>query len=386
MERKEHRSGKCQRNEPEGLDITLKDEGVKKAFKDAGCWRFCKKLQGGHAQVTKEFALNFTGLNSKVAMLEISVSPEAIAAVTEIPRGQEEWFKNFKFDRNPCKEFLKEAYVNEDYTKAVPRFYLKEHYALLITCIQKYLTCEGRYNKVYPYHFKLLLHFTRKVSIDIPFYLFRSLSKMCDKVQLRKEDCETSLFHHGLIKLLILDSLLKIGRDWNSFIFMVGFQSKTGLTPQPAREFTIAELQRDARAKKKTKSQPPKLVKPLVIQEQPQQSTREKIQGKKTVPQANKPEEISRVRTRSQHNKEKGKAIAVEESPVSKASLNDLLQAIELEKSKPIEIDLTQSPQVKVKKTKASKRLKFDEPAQEFFFKPRKIKCKLFCYLCMPSL
>ena len=106
-----------------------------KAFKDAGCWRFCKKLQGGHAQVTKEFALNFTGLNSKVAMLEISVSPEAIAVVTEIPRGQEEWFKNFKLDRNPCKEFLKEAYVNEDYTKAVPRYYLKEHYALLLTCI-----------------------------------------------------------------------------------------------------------------------------------------------------------------------------------------------------------------------------------------------------------
>ena len=213
MERKEHRSGKCQRTEPEGLDIALRDEGVKKAFKDAGCWNFCKKLQGGHAQVTKEFALNFTRLNSKIAMLEVKVSPEAISAVTEIPRGREEWFKNFKFDMNPCKEFLKEAYVNEDLTKEVPRNYVKEHYALLLTCIQKYLTCEGRYNKVYSYHFKLLLHFTGKVSIDIPFYLFRSLSKMCDKVQLRKEDCETSLFHHGLIKLLVLDGLQKIGRD-----------------------------------------------------------------------------------------------------------------------------------------------------------------------------
>ena len=40
-----------------------------------GAKDFCKKLQGGNAQVTKEFVLNFTGLNSKVAMLEISVSP-----------------------------------------------------------------------------------------------------------------------------------------------------------------------------------------------------------------------------------------------------------------------------------------------------------------------
>ena len=37
MEKKEHWSGRCQRAEPEGLDLTLRDEGVKKAFKDAGC-------------------------------------------------------------------------------------------------------------------------------------------------------------------------------------------------------------------------------------------------------------------------------------------------------------------------------------------------------------
>lgn len=378
MERKEHRSGKCQRTEPEGLDIALRDEGVKKAFKDAGCWNFCKKLQGGHAQVTKEFALNFTGLNSKIAMLEVQVSPEAISAITEIPRGQQEWFKNFKFDMNPCKEFLKEAYVNEDLTKAVPRNYVKEHYALLLTCIQKYLTCEGRYNKVYSYHFKLLLHFTGKVSIDIPFYLFRSLSKMCDKVQLRKEDCETSLFHHGLIKLLVLDGLQKIGRDWNSFIFMAGFQSKIGLTPQPVkeqpvRELTIAELQKEARAKKKTKSQLREPVKPLIIKEQPQQSTKEKAQDKKTVPETSRSEAVSRVRTRSQINKEKGKEIAVEESPVSKASLNDLLQAIEFEQIEPVHIDLTQSSPESTKKSKASKRLKFDEPSEEFIFKPRRL-------------
>ena len=47
MEKKEHRSGKPLRIEPKDLDITLRDEGVKKAFQNAGCWNFCKKLQGG---------------------------------------------------------------------------------------------------------------------------------------------------------------------------------------------------------------------------------------------------------------------------------------------------------------------------------------------------
>ena len=382
MEKKEHRSGRCQRKEPEGLDLALRDEGVRKAFKDAGCWNFCEKLKGGHAQVTKEFALNFIGLNSKVSMLEIQVSPEVIANVTEIPRGGQEWFKNFKFDMNPCKEFLKEAYVNEDLTKAVPRSYVKEHYAILLTCIQKYLTCEGRYNKVYSYHFKLLLHFTGKASIDIPFYLFRSLSKMCDKVQLKKDDCETSLFHHGLVKLLVLDGLQKIGRDWDSFIFMAGFQSKTGLTPQPVREREesveepiIAELRKEARDKKKTKSQLKKSVKPLVIKKPPQPSSKEKVKHKRDVPGSSGSDRVSRVKTRSQISKEKGKSVAVEESPISKASLSDLLEAIEFERAEPVHIepmhiDLTQSSPESTKKSKASKRLRFDEPGEEFVFKP----------------
>ena len=94
-------------------------------------------------------------------------------------------------------------------------------------------------------------------------------------------------------------------------------------------------------------------MKPLIIQEQPQKSTKGKTQDKKTVPETSRSEAVSRVRTRSQINKEKGKDIAVEESPVSKAILKDLLQAIEFEQSEPVHIDLTQSSPEGAKKSKA---------------------------------
>ena len=81
-ERKDHRSGRFLRNEPEGLDIILKNNEVEQAFKQVGYWRFCEKLQGGHMQVTREFALNFIGLNSKVGVLEFPISPEVIYTVT----------------------------------------------------------------------------------------------------------------------------------------------------------------------------------------------------------------------------------------------------------------------------------------------------------------
>lgn len=68
-ERKNHKSGQCFRVEPEGLDVLMRNREVEHAFKQVGCWRFCEKLQGGHIQVTKDFAFNFTGLNSRVGVL-----------------------------------------------------------------------------------------------------------------------------------------------------------------------------------------------------------------------------------------------------------------------------------------------------------------------------
>lgn len=87
-ERKNHRSGHYLRTEPERIEDLTKYKSVEEAFKKAGCWKFCEKLQGGHNQVTKEFALHFTGLNIKVGLLNLTISPEIISLVTEIPRGE----------------------------------------------------------------------------------------------------------------------------------------------------------------------------------------------------------------------------------------------------------------------------------------------------------
>lgn len=85
----------------------------------------------------------------------------------------------------------------------------------------------------------------------------------------------------------------------------------------------------------------------------------------------------TRIRTRSQLSKEKGKSIAVEDSPMSKASLKDLLEAIDFEQAtsvhvEPMPIDLTQSSPDSSKKSKTSKRLRFEESGKEFMVKPRR--------------
>ena len=82
-EKRNHRSGHCLRTEPGGLEALTRDKSVEEAFKKVGCWRFCEKLQGGHNQVTKEFAMNFTGSNTKVGFLNLPISPEVILAIIE---------------------------------------------------------------------------------------------------------------------------------------------------------------------------------------------------------------------------------------------------------------------------------------------------------------
>ena len=213
-EKKNHRSGHCLRTEFEIAEALANDKSVVEAFKKTGCWKFCEKFQGGHSQVTKEFALHFTSSNTKIGILNLSITPETIALVTKIRRGKYRWFKGFIFDMQTCKVFLKPEFAEIDLTNAIPRSYIEDTYANLLFNIRRYFTSEGRYHKVYSYHFKLLLHFTGMISLDFPFFLYRSIAKMAAKVQMKSQGCETSLFHHGLIKLIVLHELQRIKREW----------------------------------------------------------------------------------------------------------------------------------------------------------------------------
>lgn len=76
--------------------------------------------------------------------------------------------------------------------------------------IHKYFTCEGRFNMMYQYPFIFLFHFIGQQPLAIPFYLFRSLGKMVDKFQAKRDASDTSVFPHGLIKLLMVEELNRL--------------------------------------------------------------------------------------------------------------------------------------------------------------------------------
>jgi hypothetical protein len=107
-----------------------------------------------------------------------------------------------------------------------------EGFDKMLKVIQRYFTCEGRFNMIYQYHIRLLLHFTGKDAMNLPFYLFRSIGKMSDRVQAKSKAVDTSVFHSGLIKMLVMDELRKRNMEWEEFITSSHFQLNIAPTPQ----------------------------------------------------------------------------------------------------------------------------------------------------------
>ena len=102
--------------------------------------------------------------------------------------------------------------------------------ATIIEPILVYITCEGRYNRVMIYHFKLMNHFTSRKPLKLPFYLHKSLTKMAHQVKAQPTKITARLSHHGLIQLIVQELLQRRNIAWAYFLFWNEFE--IGLQPE----------------------------------------------------------------------------------------------------------------------------------------------------------
>jgi len=88
-----------------------------------------------------------------------------------------------------------------------------------------FITCEGRFSIIYLYHIKLLQHLRDDIEINMPYYLLQSISKMAKGVQKQEKDMEKSLYHHGLIKMIITHEFRKQSLSWKQVLIDSGFET-----------------------------------------------------------------------------------------------------------------------------------------------------------------
>jgi hypothetical protein len=204
-------------------------------FKEAGCYRYCEKLQGYHQGVAEAFARSFDGEKVTLGPMVMQIDEASVAATTEMPGQGERWFKTTVTKDIEFKSYLKPEFQNIIWQKDVPRSYLEEKWQHFLKAIQVYITCEGRYGRVMLYHFKLMNHFTGKCPLNLPHYLHRSLTKMSHQVQAKPDNVHSRIFHHGMIKLIILEELRRRDKTWDFLLFWGEFeqevQPKKGGTP-----------------------------------------------------------------------------------------------------------------------------------------------------------
>jgi hypothetical protein len=195
-------------------------------FKDAGCYNFCKKLQSFHQQVAEAFALNFDGKKAIIGRDEFEIDEALIAEVTELPTTGEKWFKTTVIKNVEFRTYLKPEHRGLIWKKDIPVSFLEEKWQQLLKAIMVYITCEGRYNRVMIYHFKLINHLTGRNPLNLPYFLHRSLSKMAHQVKAKPNQVAGRLSHHSLIKLLVCELLQRRGKEWNYFLFWNDFQTE----------------------------------------------------------------------------------------------------------------------------------------------------------------
>ena len=104
---------------------------------------------------------------------------------------------------------------------------IKPCWKIPLEMVQNYITCDGRYDRVLKFHLRLLMHLSGSLQLNLPLYLLKSLQKIISWVQGHPEHTARSVYHQGLIKLLIFSQLHREGPTWETLLIELGLEENT---------------------------------------------------------------------------------------------------------------------------------------------------------------
>ena len=156
--------------------------------------------------------------------LKIDLTRELIVEATGIPDEGEYWFKKVPFTFDSQRHLLPN--VVADWGKGLHIQKFKPKWREPIKIMQIYITCEERFSFVFKYHCIFLQHLNHEAKMSIPLFFLKSLQNISSRVNEHQDHTKQSIFHHGLIKLIISTVLRKKENTWYYFLFWSGFQSE----------------------------------------------------------------------------------------------------------------------------------------------------------------
>jgi hypothetical protein len=207
------------RIEPNSNQALLLFDNARKDLEDSGWLMFVQRFEGFNLFVAQQFALTFDGCRAKVGDIQLKISEEFISSATGLAATDQQWFKNSKVDEVSWPLlFVSQKVTSCD--KGMPISMLKPRWHDLLIVVKQFVTCEGQYGLVFLYHLRLLMNFMG-YPLNMPFYFQRNLYKMAKRF--KREKADSNLFHHGLIRLIVVHHLNLHGDSWQDFLSWNGF-------------------------------------------------------------------------------------------------------------------------------------------------------------------
>jgi hypothetical protein len=226
------------RIEPNGIHTLLSFDNARDDL-ERNDWRvFIEKFEGFNLRVAQEFALTFDGCREKIGDVQLEVNEDFISQATSLPAVGKKWFKNAKVEEVPWSLLFTSRKITSC-DRGMPVSSLKPRWHDLLAIVKQFITCEGRFGLVFLYHLQLLMRFI-DFPLNMPYFLLRSLYKMGKRFKMQKSDA--SLFHHGLIKIIMVHQLQLNNDNWDSFVLRNGFgNSELGQVDKPVITETLVK-------------------------------------------------------------------------------------------------------------------------------------------------
>jgi hypothetical protein len=153
--------------EPTLLQVT---DQAREILHCLGWTKYFNRLQGYDTNITLTFFQNLQGGVSMVRDIQILVTEEIIAEVTGLPNEGIQWTGKYTTLKEVMESFVEPREELDKKGKGLNPNALREPWRELEGVIQRYITCDGRYNVVRPCHLKLLAALKQRLVINLPFF------------------------------------------------------------------------------------------------------------------------------------------------------------------------------------------------------------------------
>jgi hypothetical protein len=207
------------RTEPNGSQALLMFDSARADLEEFGWLSFIQKFDGFNLGVARQFALTIDGCRAKVGDVQLQIDEQFLSLATGLPITGKRWSKNCKVEEVPWTLLFQSCKVSSC-DKGLPVTMLKQRWKDLSMVIKQFITCEVRYGFVFLHHLCLIMVFMG-FELNMPYYLHRILFKMSKKY--KRNQADNSLFHYGLVKMIVVCHL-GLHRDcWDDFLVRNNF-------------------------------------------------------------------------------------------------------------------------------------------------------------------